>query len=72
MDRLLEFAQSVFEKTRLRILRILLERELCVCELAEVFRVSSARMSQHLQNPSPCRRGQRTEGRQVGVLLGQS
>lgn len=50
MERLLEFAQSVFEKTRLRILRILLDRELCVCELAEVFRVSPARMSQHLQS----------------------
>ena len=49
MDRLLEFAQSVFEKTRLRMLKVLLERELCVCELAEIFKVSSARMSQHLQ-----------------------
>ena len=49
MDRLLVFAQSVFEKTRLRMLRVLLERELCVCELAEVFKISSARMSQHLQ-----------------------
>jgi len=49
VDRLLEFSQSVFEKARLRILRVLLERELCVCELAEIFKVSSARMSQHLQ-----------------------
>ena len=49
MERLLEFAQSVFEKTRLRMLKVLLDRELCVCELAEVFKVSSPRMSQHLQ-----------------------
>ena len=49
MVHLLEFAQSVFEKTRLRMLKILLDRELCVCELAELFRVSSSRMSQHLQ-----------------------
>lgn len=49
MVRLLEFAQSVFEKTRLRMLKILLDRELCVCELAELFGVSSSRMSQHLQ-----------------------
>lgn len=49
MERLLGFAQSVFEKTRLHMLKILLERELCVCELAEIFKVSSPRMSQHLQ-----------------------
>lgn len=49
MEQLLVFAGSIFEKTRLRLLKVLLERELCVCELAEVFKISSPRMSQHLQ-----------------------
>ncbi len=46
---MLAFAQAVFEKTRLRMLRVLLDRELCVCELAAVFSVSQPRMSQHLR-----------------------
>jgi len=49
LERMLEFAQAVYEKTRLRMLRVLLDRELCVCELAEALGVSSPRMSQHLQ-----------------------
>ncbi len=49
MDRLLQFARTVFEKTRLRMLKMLLDREMCVCEIAEVFGLSQPRASQHLR-----------------------
>lgn len=49
MERMMEFARAVFEKTRLRMLKVLLDREMCVCEIAEVFGLSQPRASQHLR-----------------------
>ncbi len=36
------------EETRLRMLSLLLERELCVCELCEILKVSQPNVSRHL------------------------
>ena len=37
------------DKTRLRILSMLRERELCVCELTEVLQISQPGVSQHMR-----------------------
>lgn len=37
------------DKTRLTMLRILLEQDLCVCEFVEIFQASQPAISQHLR-----------------------
>lgn len=54
MDRveseiLAESFKVLADKTRLRILSLLRERELCVCELTEVLEISQPGVSQHLR-----------------------
>ena len=44
-----EGVQSPGEPTRLVILRLLAEQELCVCELEEVMDISQPRISHHLK-----------------------
>lgn len=45
--------ESIFkalgEPTRLKIIKLLSERELCVCDLEEVMQISQPRISQHLK-----------------------
>ena len=48
MKNLVRQAHAIFEPQRLSIIKLLQDREMCVCELAEVLRLSSPRMSQHL------------------------
>ncbi len=41
--------KALGEPTRLNILRVLAEKDLCVCELEEVLQISQPRVSQHLK-----------------------
>lgn len=41
--------KALGEPTRLKILRLLAEQELCVCELEEILDMSQPRISQHLK-----------------------
>ncbi|MDD2587198.1 MAG: metalloregulator ArsR/SmtB family transcription factor [Syntrophomonadaceae bacterium] len=43
------FFKALGEPTRLRIVRMLAEQELCVCELEEILQASQPRISQHLK-----------------------
>lgn len=48
MKDLMEFLKSISDETRLRILMLLHERELCVCELCDVLGESQPKISRHL------------------------
>lgn len=41
--------KALGEPTRLKIIKLLAERELCVCDLEEVMQISQPRISQHLK-----------------------
>lgn len=41
--------KALGEPTRLKILRMLAEQDLCVCDLEEVLQISQPRISQHLK-----------------------
>lgn len=41
--------KALGEPTRLRIVRLLAEKELCVCDLEEIMDISQPRVSQHLK-----------------------
>ncbi|NLB51614.1 MAG: winged helix-turn-helix transcriptional regulator [Syntrophomonadaceae bacterium] len=45
--------ESIFkalgEPTRLKIIKLLADRELCVCDLEEIMKISQPRISQHLK-----------------------
>ncbi|MDD4588687.1 MAG: metalloregulator ArsR/SmtB family transcription factor [Heliobacteriaceae bacterium] len=41
--------KALGEPTRLRILRLLADRELCVCDLEEILAINQPRISQHLK-----------------------
>lgn len=43
------FFKALGEPTRLRIVRLLAEQELCVCELEAIMEMSQPRISQHLK-----------------------
>jgi ArsR family transcriptional regulator len=43
------FFKALGEPTRLRIIRLLAEQELCVCELEDIMKISQPRISQHLK-----------------------
>lgn len=44
----MEFLRVIDDRSRLKILRLLLEKEICVCELAGILEISQPTVSQHL------------------------
>ncbi|SHH26038.1 transcriptional regulator, ArsR family [Thermosyntropha lipolytica DSM 11003] len=44
-----EVFKALGEPTRLKIIRLLAEKELCVCDLEEIMDISQPRVSQHLK-----------------------
>ena len=48
MEKLLDVLKSLSDETRLRILNLLYERELCVCDLMATLQISQAKASRHL------------------------
>ena len=49
LDRAAEEFKILGDKTRLRIINLLREKELCVCDLTEVLEISQPGVSQHLR-----------------------
>lgn len=48
MDKLVDVLKSLSDQTRLRILNLLYEKELCVCDIMETLDISQAKASRHL------------------------
>jgi len=49
MEALIKFFKALSDPTRLRIVRLLLERELCVCELMFILKMEQSRISHQLR-----------------------
>ncbi|MFH0812098.1 MAG: metalloregulator ArsR/SmtB family transcription factor [Pseudomonadota bacterium] len=48
MKRIAKIFKALSDETRLRVIKLLQERELCVCELMQVLNMSQPRISRHL------------------------
>lgn len=48
MEKLLNALKALSEVTRLRILNLLYEKELCVCDIMEALQISQTKASRHL------------------------
>lgn len=48
MEKLIDILKSLSDETRLRILNLLYERELCVCDVMKTLQISQAKASRHL------------------------
>jgi ArsR family transcriptional regulator len=48
MDKLLDSLKALSDETRLRIINLLYEKELCVCDIMETLQISQAKASRHL------------------------
>lgn len=48
MEKLVDVLKALSDETRLRILSLLYENELCVCEIMEILQISQAKASRHL------------------------
>ena len=48
MEKLPEILKALSDETRLRIVNLLYERELCVCDVMETLKISQAKASRHL------------------------
>ncbi len=49
MDALVDFSHALSDETRLRILHLVTDEALCVCELADVLRMPQSSVSSHIQ-----------------------
>lgn len=49
LDLLVECYKAMSDKTRLKMLALLKEEELCVCEFVEIFEMTQPAISQHLR-----------------------
>lgn len=48
MEKLLDALKALSDETRLRILNLLYEKELCVCDIMETLQITQAKASRHL------------------------
>ena len=48
MEKLLDALKALSDETRLRILNLLYEKELCVCDIMETLQISQTKASRHL------------------------
>lgn len=48
MKNLLNALKALSDETRLRIINLLFEKELCVCDIMEALKISQAKASRHL------------------------
>ena len=48
MKRILDALKALSDETRLRIINLLYERELCVCDIMEVLQINQTKASRHL------------------------
>lgn len=48
MEKLLDVLKALSDETRLRILNLLYEQELCVCDIMETLQISQTKASRHL------------------------
>ncbi|HBV87090.1 MAG TPA: transcriptional regulator [Desulfosporosinus sp.] len=48
MENLLDVLKALSDETRLRIINLLYEKELCVCDIMETLEISQAKASRHL------------------------
>lgn len=75
LDRLIEFLKVLSDPTRMKIIKFLLEKDLCVCELVEIMDVAQPTVSQHLRRLKSIglteerREGQRMNYRLVKPVL---
>lgn len=49
MDKLMEFLKVLSDPTRMKIIKFLLEQDLCVCELVVIMDIAQPTVSQHLR-----------------------
>jgi ArsR family transcriptional regulator len=49
LERLIEFLKVLADPTRMKIIKFLLEGDLCVCELVEIMGIAQPTVSQHLR-----------------------
>lgn len=49
IEKYTKFFKALGEPTRLKILKLLAEKEMCVCELIDVLNMNQPRISQHLR-----------------------
>lgn len=48
MEKLIDILKALTDETRLRILNLLYEKELCVCDIISALQISQAKASRHL------------------------
>ena len=48
MRELVKVAKALSSETRIRMLKLLLEKDICVCEMEEIFPLSSSQLSRNL------------------------
>lgn len=50
MNELVRYAKAISDENRLRMLKLLTEKDICVCEMAEMFPISHSQISRDLKS----------------------
>lgn len=69
METLVDVFKALSDETRLRILNLLYERELCVCDVMEILQITQAKSIPASYLPQKCRVGQRSQAGTMGILF---
>lgn len=48
MNKLVDILKALSDETRLRVINVLFERELCVCDIMAILQITQAKASRHL------------------------
>ena len=49
MEDIIQFARALADETRVRIIRLVMDEALCVCELADILQMPQSSVSSHIQ-----------------------
>ena len=49
MRDMVKISKALADETRIRMLKLLLEKDICVCEMEEIFPLSESQLSRHLK-----------------------
>jgi len=49
MQEMVKISKALADETRIRMLKLLLEKDICVCEMEKIFPLSESQLSRHLK-----------------------
>ena len=69
MKEFIKVMKALSDPNRVKLLKLLQKREMCVCEIQAALGIAQPTVSKHLKSPGECGPGGAEKGRPLGELL---